>query len=99
MRTVSWMWFWHFLFGFIAGGSVVCLWGFLKKKAVRFVWYEWIMSIAAFLLLILMVQTFISSMEEGEFRAAWMSIVFLGVPMFIMAVGTFRSVHARLKRG
>lgn len=71
----------------------------LKKKAVRFVWYEWIMGLAALLLLILMVQTFIASMEEGEFRAAWMGIVFLGVPMFLIAVGTFRSVRARLKRG
>jgi hypothetical protein len=69
------------------------------KKAVRFVWYEWIIGLAALLLLILMVQTFIASMEAGEFRAGWMSIVFLGVLMFLIAVGTFRSVQARLKRG
>ena len=70
----------------------------LKEKAIRFVWYEWIMSLAAFLCFILLLQTFIASVEEGEMRAAWMGIVFLGVPMFLMAVGTFRSVHARLKK-
>lgn len=97
MRTVSWMWFWYFLFGFISGGSVVSIWTFLKKKAITFCWYEWILSTVAFLFLILMVQTFVASLYEGEVRAAWMSIVFLGVPMLIFIVVTFRSVQSKSK--
>jgi fatty acid desaturase len=99
MRTVSWMWFWYFLFGFITGGGAVQLRTFLKKKSMGFCWYEWIMSAVAFLLLILVGQTFIASIYEGELRAAGMSLVFIGVPMFLVAVGTYRSVHARLKKG
>lgn len=99
MRTVSWIWFWYFLIGFVSGGGFVSLRHHLKKKAIRLAWYEWILCFLAFVFFIVMVQTFIASMIEGEPRAAWMSVVFLGVPMVLIAVGTYRSVHARLKRG
>ena len=98
MKTVSWIWFWYFLIGFISGGCFVSLRHYLRKKAIRLAWYEWILSLLAFVFFIVMVQTFIASMAEGEHRAAWMSVVFLGVPMVLTAVGTYRSVHARLKR-
>ena len=97
MRTVSWLWFVYFLFGFIAGGGIVYLWGFFKRKTTRLAWYEWILSILAFLMLILMVQTFIASLEEGQLQAAWMSLFFLGIPIVLLAVGTIRSVRSRLK--
>jgi quinol-cytochrome oxidoreductase complex cytochrome b subunit len=99
MRTVSWMWFWYFIIGFISGGFWVSLRHQLKKKSVRFVWYEWILCIVIFMLYILLVQTFIASLAEGEPQAAWMSVVFLGVPVVLLTVATVRSVQTRLKKG
>ncbi len=44
-----------------------------------------------------MVQTFIASLEEGQLQAAWMSLLFLGIPIVLLVVGTIRSVNSRLK--
>ena len=98
MKIVSWIWFWYFLIGFTSGGCLVSLWNRLKKEAIRLVWYEWILAFIAFLFFILMVQTFIASVEEGQLRAAWMSVVFTGVPQVLITVGIYRSVRSRLKR-
>ena len=99
MRAVSWVWFLYFLIGCISGGFLVSLRNYLKKKSVRLVWYEWILCVVGFMFYVLLVQTFIASLDEGEPRAAWMSVVFLGVPVVIIAVATFRSVQTRLKKG
>ncbi len=99
MRTVSWMWFLYFLIGCITGGYFVSLRNRMKKKSVRFVWYEWILLFINFMLFSILVQTFIASFLEGSPQAAWMSTVFLGVPIVVLAVVTFRSVQSRMKRG
>jgi len=41
-------------------------------------------------------QTFIGSLGEGESRAAWMTLIFFGVPMIIIGVVTYRSMHSRM---
>ncbi|VFQ44408.1 dehalogenase [Desulfoluna butyratoxydans] len=95
MRIVSWNWFWYVLLGFIMGGGAVYLFTLLKEKCVRLVWYEWVLTLLAFITFMLLGQTFIGSFNEGEPRAAWLSVVFMGLPIVIMAVVTLRSVRAR----
>lgn len=95
MRIVSWNWFWYVLLGFIMGGGAVYLFTLLKEKCVRLVWYEWGLTLLAFITFMLLGQTFIGSFNEGEPRAAWLSVVFMGLPIVIMAVVTLRSVRAR----
>jgi hypothetical protein len=96
--TVSWQWFWYVLLGFILGGFTVYLWGFLKEKAIKLVWYEWVLVLLSFAVFLLLGQTFIASYGEGQPQAAWMSLVFMGVPIIIMMVGAFRSLRTRLPK-
>jgi uncharacterized membrane protein len=68
----------------------------LKEKAVKMVWYEWVLSVLSLLITIFMGQTFIGSYQEGEPQAAWLSLVFMGIPMIVFAVLTVRSVKSRI---
>ncbi len=99
MRLISWTWFWYMLIGFLLGGGVVYLWSYLKDKAEKLVWYEWVLFILAGLTFVMLGQTFIASLKEGEIQAAWMSVVFLGVPIIIMMVGSMRSLLSRTSKG
>jgi hypothetical protein len=88
--VVSWNWFWYVLLGFILGGGVVYLGSLLKEKSIKLKWYEWVLVILGLLFFLFLGQTFIASFGEGEPRAAWMSLIFLGLPIVLIAVGTLR---------
>ncbi len=98
MRLVSWNWFLYVLIGFLMGGGAVYLWYVLKEKAIKLVWYELVLTVLAFITFLFMGQTFIASFAEGEPRAAWMTVVFMGLPIIIMTVVAVRSIQARLAR-
>ena len=98
MRYISWTWFWYVLIGFLLGGGAVYLWSYLKEKVVKLVWYEWVLFILAGLTFVLLGQTFIGSFQEGEPQAAFMSVVFLGLPIIIMMVVAIRSLRPRLPK-
>lgn len=96
MRLISWNWFWYVLVGFFLGGGAVYLGVFLKEKIIKLKWYEWILVVLGFVLFVFMTQTFIASLGEGETQAAWLSLLFLGLPIVLIAVGVFRLVQLRL---
>ena len=96
MTYISWTWLWYVVIGFLLGGGAVYLWIYLKERRVKLVWYERVLFILAGLIFIFLGQTFIGSFQEGETRAAWMSALFMGVPIIIMMVGAFRSLRTRL---
>lgn len=98
MRYISWTWFWYVVIGFLLGGGAVYLWIYLRDKAIKLVWFEWVLFILAGLIFVFLGQTFIGSLEEGEPQAAWLSVVFMGVPIIIMMVGAFRSLRTRLPK-
>jgi uncharacterized membrane protein len=95
MQLISWIWIWYVLVGFLMGGGAVMIWHTLKKVSLKPVWYEWILLILSFITFMFMSQTFIASFQEYEPRAAWLSIVFMGLPIIIMAVVLFRSLNKR----
>ncbi|WP_462325569.1 hypothetical protein [Desulfoplanes sp.] len=96
MRLVSWNWFWYVLLGFLMGGGATCLLLLIKEKGLKLKWFEWAGVVLTFLVFMFMGQTFIASFREGVPRAAWLSLVFMGLPMIILAVLTLRSVRKRL---
>jgi hypothetical protein len=96
--VVSWNWFWYVLLGFILGGGVVYLGSLLKEKSIKLKWYEWVLVILGLLFFLSLGHTFIASFGEGEPRAAWMSLIFLGLPIVLIAVGTLRLVRSRLPK-
>jgi hypothetical protein len=66
------------------------------EKSVKLVWYEWVLSVLSKAIFIFMGQTFIGSFEEGEPLAAWLSLIFMGIPIIIIAVILVRSVRSRM---
>lgn len=98
MRLVSWIWFWYVLVGFIMGGGTVIIWNILKNFKMKLVWYEWILMILSYALFLFMCQTFIASYQEFEPKAAWFSLIFIGIPILLMAVVMFRSINKRYKK-
>lgn len=102
MKLASWTWFWYVLVGFIMGGGAVLIWNTLKNVSLKLVWYEWILLVIIFITFMFMSQTFIASFIEYEPRAAWLTLVFMGIPILIMTVALFRSLNKRYvadKRG
>ena len=95
MKLISWFWFWYILIGFIMGGGAVMIWQTLKNLSLRLVWYEWILLFFSFTAFMLMGQTFVASFQEFEPQAAWLSLVFMGIPILIMAVLLYRSIKKR----
>nr|WP_320118905.1 hypothetical protein [uncultured Marinifilum sp.] len=95
MRLVSWIWFWYILVGFIMGGGAVLIWNTLKSIKLKMVWFEWILLILCYVTFMFMSQTFIASFQEFEPQAAWLTLVFMGIPILIMAVILYRSLNKR----
>lgn len=96
MRIVSWNWFWYVLLGFIMGGGALYLFTLLKEKSIKLVWHELTLAFFSFATFMFLGQTFISSLNEGEPRAAWLTVIFLGLPIIIMAVIIRRSINSRI---
>ena len=95
MRLVSWIWFWYVLVGFLMGGGAVLIWNTLKNASLKLVWYEWILMVLCFITFMFMSQTFIASFLEYEPKAAWFTLIFMGIPILLMAVVLFRSLNYR----
>jgi uncharacterized membrane protein HdeD (DUF308 family) len=77
---------WWFLFGLVLGVGILALVLRVRARKIRMTWYEWIMGIAALVLILLVIQNFVGSLAEEETRAAWMGVLFLGIPAVILGV-------------
>jgi hypothetical protein len=51
-----------------------------------------------FVLFLFATQTFIASIGERETQAAWLSLLFFGIPIVLIAVGVPRLVQKRLPK-
>ncbi|MGQ1908965.1 hypothetical protein ACT3CE_04190 [Marinifilum sp. RC60d5] len=96
MRLITWIWFWYILVGFLMGGGAVLIWHYLKKISLKLKWFEWILLILSFVTFMFLGQTFIASFQEHEPRAAWLTLVFMGIPILIMVVLLYRSLSKRI---
>jgi len=77
---------WWFVFGLVLGGCRLIIMRRKGAKKIRMTWYEWVMGIASLILILLVLQNFIGSVAEEEPRAAWMGVLFLGIPAVILGV-------------
>ncbi len=78
------------------GGGLACFLYWVKKNAVKVKAFEWILIVLIALGFMFMAQTFIASFEELVSRAAWLTLVFMGLPIIIMLVIVSRSIRKRL---
>ena len=74
-----------FLYGLFigAGGMRLVMW--VQKEQVDVAWYAWALGVIALALGALAGQNFFASFKELEPRAAWMGLVFIGIPALILA--------------
>lgn len=98
MRLVSWIWFLYVIIGFIMGGGLFYFLSYVKELGLKVKWYEWILIVLILLFFMFLMQTFIGSIQEGEPRAAFLTVVFMGLPIVIFVVLTFRSMKSRLNK-
>jgi uncharacterized membrane protein len=62
-------------------------------------WYEWVMGVVSLILILLVIQNFVGSVAEEETRAAWMGVLFLGIPAVVLGVLAVRLPLQRQLRG
>ena len=76
---------WWFIYGLClgAGGMRLLMWAGDDNVAVA--WYVWPITIIALISGTLAVQNFFASYKEMEPKAAWMGLLFMGIPAVILA--------------
>ena len=83
--------FWFF-YGLFVGAGVMRLLIWDLEGRTEITWIAWLLGILTILLATFTIQTFIASFQEREPRAAWMSLLLMGVPTLIMAAITAAAV-------
>ena len=96
MRLASWEWFWYVVTGFVMGSASVFIVTKLNAMDIKLLWYEWILGTLFMSIFMFMGQTFIASFKEFEPRAAWMTLVFMGIPNILIGVVLVGSVLSRV---
>ena len=81
-----------FFCGLFVGAGAMRLLIWIMEGSIKIPWYGWATGIITLLLATLALQTFFASFQEREPRAAWMSLLFMGVPTLIFAVITIAAV-------
>ena len=88
------MWIW-IIFGAVIAAVVIAMVLWLRSKNISLTWYEWLIGIVGFLLLVFTVQNTWGSFAELESSAAlWMWIV-TGLPAIILMVIASTLVYRR----
>ena len=83
--------FWFF-YGLFVGAGAMRLLIWVKEGSITIPWYGWATGIITLLLATLALQTFFASFQEREPKAAWLSLLFIGVPTLIPAIITIMAV-------
>ena len=73
-----------FLYGLFVGGGAMRKLTWDLEGPMLIPWYAWLVGIITFLLATLTLQTFFASFQEREPKAAWMSLLLMGVPTLIL---------------
>ena len=76
---------WWFIYGLVlgAGGMRLLIWAAEDNRAIS--WTVWPITIFALIFGTLAVQHFFASYKEMEPKAAWMGLLFMGIPAVIFA--------------
>ncbi len=76
---------WWFLYGLILGAGAMRLAMWVQEGNASVGWYVWFMAAISLLLGTLAVQHFFASYKELEPKAAWMGVLFMGLPALVLA--------------
>jgi cation transport ATPase len=98
MHPEIWNWLWWFAFGVLVGAAGTVYFYSLKTKGTNLRWYEWLLAVLTVFLAGFAIQNFFASFAEKEPQAAWLSLVFIGVPTVILGVVFIRLVSRHTKQ-
>ncbi len=73
-----------FFYGLMVGAGAMRLLTWDLEGRLAIPWYAWMVGIITVLLATLTLQTFFATFQEREPKAAWMSLLVLGVPTLIL---------------
>jgi len=75
------MWF---LIALVIGVGIASLVFWLRSRDIKVSWYEWLIGVVGFLLLLFAIQNFFGSIAEVEEAAAPKFLLFIGLPALIL---------------
>jgi len=75
------MWF---IIGIVLGAIVLGLLFWIRSKAIKVTWYDYLIGVIGLLLLLFTIQNFAGSFTEIEPKAAWMFWLVTGLPAVIL---------------
>ena len=83
-----------FIVGTIFGIAMLALFWWMRSKAIKVSWYEYLIGGIGLLLLMFAVQNWLGAIREGEPAAIMWYLLFFGVPAIVLllvaAVGAWR---------
>ncbi len=88
------MWF---LIGIVVGIAMLALAVWMRIKNVSLTWYEWLIGIAGFLLVLFTLQNVLGLFVEVQPQAAWLMIAIIGLPGLILLAVAWQLAIRRYK--
>lgn len=72
------------ILGIVVGLVAGLLIGYTRNHSLSVPWYSWLLMAVGVVLILLTVDTFVNSFAEWEPKAAWLSLLFFGLPGIIV---------------
>ncbi|OBW62569.1 MAG: dehalogenase [Dehalococcoides mccartyi] len=89
------MWY---IIGLLSGVAILALVFWLRNRKANLTWYEWLIGVAGFGLLLFTIQNFEGSMAELSQNAAWVFLLVTGLPSLILLAISWQLSSRRLKK-
>ncbi|ACZ62462.1 MULTISPECIES: hypothetical protein [Dehalococcoides] len=86
------------LIGAVAAIGIFEFFKWLQRKNIKANWYEWLIGVVGFALLLLAVQHLFGAMTELFTFAAWMGFAIIGIPALVLMVIAWQLVARRAKQ-
>ncbi|AII57306.1 dehalogenase [Dehalococcoides mccartyi CG1] len=89
------------LFGFIGSILAIGLYsftGWLRKRNVGVLWYEWLIGSVGLIMLLLAIQHLFGAMSELFPYAAWSGFAAIGIPALILLLTAWQLISRRNKQ-
>lgn len=83
--------------GLIFGALLVGLIMYLRSRDIALTWYEWLIGIAGFALLLFTIQNIIGCLAEFESTAAVLFLPITGIPALILLIVAWQLAWRRNK--
>ena len=88
------MWF---IAALVIGFALAAAIFYMRSKSIKLSWYEWLIGMIGFLLVIFSIQNFIAVRGEWETKAASMFLLVVGLPGLVLLAVAWQLAMRRQK--